>query len=106
MASECRRFDGKAAIVTGAASGIGLATAKRLGKEGCRVVIADLKHSDEAVQQVVAEGAPEAISVACDVSSEEQVQDTVRQTIDRWKRLDVVVNNAGLMVFKPLIEHT
>ena len=102
------RFEDKVAIVTGAASGIGLATAKRLGSEGARVVIADIdaKKAAAAAQEVVKAGAPDALAVACDVSREEQVQGAVNSALERWNRLDVVVNNAGLMVFKPLEQHT
>ena len=102
------RFTDKVAIVTGAASGIGLATAKRLGSEGARVVIADL-HEDKAqsaAQQVKEAGAPDAWGCVCDVSKEDQVIATVKGTIDRFGSFDVMVNNAGLMVFKPLEEHT
>lgn len=107
MVSE-KRFVEKVAIVTGAASGIGLATAKRFGAEGARVVIADLhqEKADAAAQQVRDAGAPDALGVVCDVSQEDQVTATVDNVIARWGRLDVVVNNAGLMVFKPLEEHT
>lgn len=102
------RFEGKIAIVTGAASGIGLATAKRLGREGARVVIADL-HQDKAqgaAQQVKDAGAPDAWGCICDVSKEEQVIATVKGTLERFGAFDVLVNNAGLMIFKPLEEHT
>lgn len=102
------RFTDKVAIVTGAASGIGLATAKRLGSEGARVVIADidLNKSDDAAEQVKSAGAPEAIGVACDVSDEKAVDAAVTQTFEKFGRLDVVVNNAGLMIFKPIAEQT
>jgi NAD(P)-dependent dehydrogenase (short-subunit alcohol dehydrogenase family) len=102
------RFTDRVAIVTGAASGIGLATARRLGSEGARVVIADLDHAkgDQAAVEAKAAGAPDAFATVCDVSDESAVDTTVSATFDRFGRLDVVVNNAGLMVFKPIAEQT
>ena len=102
------RFTDKVAIVTGAASGIGLATAKRLGSEGARVVIADLNadKADAAAKAVVAAGAPAAYGAVCDVSKEAQVIAAVQSAMEKFGRLDVVVNNAGLMIIKPLVEHT
>jgi len=100
------RFRDKVAIVTGAASGIGLATAKRLGLEGARVVIADLKGDAAAngAETVRRAGAPATLGMACDVASEVQVAATVKAAMDRFGRL--VVNNAVLMTFKALEDLT
>jgi NAD(P)-dependent dehydrogenase (short-subunit alcohol dehydrogenase family) len=103
-----RRFLNKVAIVTGAAGGIGATIAARLHNEGASVVIADLKAdaAQAAAEKLVAAAGGTAIGVACDVGSEEQVEAAVRATLDRFGRIDVIVNNAGLMTFKTLAEFT
>ena len=102
------RFQDKVAIVTGGASGIGLAVAKRLASEGARIVLADLNtdNLNNALPLVKAAGAPDAWGSVCNVAVEAQVMATVAGTLDRFGRLDVIVNNAGLMQFKPLEELT
>ena len=102
------RFQDKVALVTGGASGIGLATAKRLGSEGARIVLVSRsqQHLDAAVPEVRAAGAPDVWSCVCDVADETQVEATVAATLAKFGRLDVLINNAGLMEFKPLEDWT
>jgi NAD(P)-dependent dehydrogenase (short-subunit alcohol dehydrogenase family) len=102
------RFKDKVAIVTGAASGIGLATAKRLGSEGAKVGIVDLnlEKTRAAAEETKTAGAPASIGIACDVSKESEVERAFQLALSEWKRVDLVVNNAGLMIFKPLEQLT
>jgi NAD(P)-dependent dehydrogenase (short-subunit alcohol dehydrogenase family) len=89
-------LDGKVAVVTGAAQGIGNAIARGLAAEGARVVIADLQRADEAA------GALDCVGVACDVSDEAQVERMVEDVVERFGRLDILVNNAGLYASLPM----
>lgn len=95
---------GKVAIVTGAASGIGAAIADRFAAEGAHVVVADL-HAD-AAQAHAATLPTEAMGVGCDVGDEAQVEACTAAALAKWGRIDIVVNNAGLMTFKGLGDWT
>ncbi|NYI03665.1 bifunctional aldolase/short-chain dehydrogenase [Allostreptomyces psammosilenae] len=96
----------RVALVTGAASGIGKAIAERLAAEGACVVVADL--NAEAAQAVVDElgGADRAVAVVADVTSEEQIKDAFAAAALAFGGVDLVVNNAGLSISKPLLETT
>jgi NAD(P)-dependent dehydrogenase (short-subunit alcohol dehydrogenase family) len=91
------KLTGKVAIVTGAASGIGEATALLFGREGARQILADWDDKrGEAVAQKVREAGGEAVFVKTDVSKAEDVKAMVRAAVDNFGRLDVIFNNAGI----------
>jgi 3-hydroxybutyrate dehydrogenase len=93
----------KVAVVTGAASGIGLEIARAFASEGARVVISDLngEAAREAASQLQKEGA-QALAVACDVTDEEQIRQTFDKALQTFGRLDILVNNAGLQYVSPI----
>ena len=84
---------GKAFIITGAASGIGRATARKLAAMGASVVVADL--NGEGALEVAAKAGEQAIGLAVDMGSEEQIKAMIDATLDRFGRLDGLVNNAA-----------
>jgi NAD(P)-dependent dehydrogenase (short-subunit alcohol dehydrogenase family) len=92
-------FDNKVALVTGAGSGIGRATSIMFSQKGARVVAADidLKEAEQTVQ-VIKKSGGEAIAVKVDVRSASQVEDMVNTVVDKWGRLDIAFNNAGILV--------
>ncbi len=96
------RFEDRVVIVTGAAGGIGLATACRLASEGARVVAAvhSEAHREPTEAAIRAAGAADVWAVVCDVSDEAAVTACTAGAVERWGRLDGVVNNAGVMDFK------
>lgn len=102
------RLEGKVAIVTGGASGIGLATVRKFVQEGARVLIADinLASAQAAVELIESEGFDGATAAAkVDVSKFDEVQAIVAAAVETFGRLDVMFNNAGIAGGKPLLEH-
>lgn len=88
-------FEGKVAIVTGAARGIGRDIAEQLAAAGCKVVIADVKGAEETAAELKSQGA-EALGLTVNVTESASVEQMVAQTIETFGRLDILVNNAGI----------
>jgi NAD(P)-dependent dehydrogenase (short-subunit alcohol dehydrogenase family) len=93
------RLKGDVAIVTGAGRGIGAEIARRFAAEGARVIVADLH--EESAQQVAA-----AIGWGVDIGEPDQAQKLIQNTVTRFQRLDVLVNNAGVGLNKPFLNTT
>jgi NAD(P)-dependent dehydrogenase (short-subunit alcohol dehydrogenase family) len=97
----------KVALITGAASGIGRATALLFGKEGAKVMCADVNgEGAERTARQIADTGGEAASQTVDVAREEDVQRMVSATVERWGRLDVLHNNAGIGFGLPVTQVT
>jgi rhamnulose-1-phosphate aldolase/alcohol dehydrogenase len=94
------------ALVTGAGSGIGKATAERLVTEGACVVVADLNGDNAAAVAEELGGPDKAVAVTVDVTSEEQIAEAFRAALLAFGGIDLVVNNAGISISKPLLETT
>jgi NAD(P)-dependent dehydrogenase (short-subunit alcohol dehydrogenase family) len=92
------QFDGKVAIVTGAASGIGRASARMFAREGARVIIADIdRDSGEGTAQLIRDAGGEAVFVPTDVAEPADVEAMVAAAVEHYGRLDFAHNNAGIV---------
>jgi len=100
------RIRGKAALVTGAASGIGRATAVLFAREGGRVLLTDVDASGETVGESIRWEGGEARFLRHDVTDESSWAGAVRGAVEAFGRLDILVNNAGISLAKPLGEMT
>ena len=93
------RLENKVALITGSGAGIGEATAKRFAEEGARVVVTDIdQESAERVAREISEAGGEAIALRQDVCEEAGWDQLVDEIIDTWGKLDVLVNNAGIVI--------
>jgi NADP-dependent 3-hydroxy acid dehydrogenase YdfG len=99
------RLDGTVALVTGASSGIGEATALALAAEGAAVAVAARRKDrlDDLVSRIDADGG-RALAIEADVTDQQQAVDLVSRTADELGRLDTLVNNAGVMLLGPIVD--
>jgi NAD(P)-dependent dehydrogenase (short-subunit alcohol dehydrogenase family) len=100
-------LDGKIAIVTGGASGIGLATAEAFIEKGVKVVIADYnEEAGKAVEKELKEKGADVLFVAVNVADEKSVESLIAETVKTYGQVDILVNNAGIGVLAPTHELT
>ncbi len=98
------RFENKVCLVTGAGSGIGKAACIRFAKEGGRVVVVDHHdHGAETVDEITKAGGQAIFSLG-DVSELDDVRASIQAGVDKWQKIDVIVNDAAMMTFKPILE--
>ncbi|HWA36169.1 MAG TPA: SDR family NAD(P)-dependent oxidoreductase [Cyclobacteriaceae bacterium] len=99
------KFQNKVVLITGSASGIGFSAAQYFAKEGASVILVDISAKLEAAERDLrSRGHNKVLVVRCDVSKEGEVIAAVDKAIATFGRLDVIVNNAGLMTFKRIID--
>ncbi|MCD6519355.1 MAG: SDR family NAD(P)-dependent oxidoreductase [Anaerolineae bacterium] len=102
-----RQLQGQVAIITGASSGIGRATALALAREGCRVALAARRQSLlEDLAHKIRELGQEALVIPTDVTKREEVQKLISQTLASWGQVDILVANAGAYIRKPIAQLT
>jgi len=100
-----KRLEGKVAIVTGSTRGIGRAIAIGYGREGASVVVTGTKAAlcEEVAGLIKAEGG-RAIGVTCDIADMEDIRSLFKKTLDEYGRIDIIVNNAGVVEFKRFLD--
>lgn len=91
------RLKEKVAIVTGASSGIGEATAKKFASEGAKLVLVDLKQTDiDRTSEVIKKQGAQCIGIETDVTDRKKVEELMKATVTHYGRVDIVINNAGI----------
>ncbi len=96
---------GKVAIITGAGKGMGRTHALLLSRAGAKVVVSDIiKEDADAVVLEIKKQKGDAIAVKCDISKKSEVDNLIKETLNKFEKIDILVNNAGIFPFKPFLE--
>ena len=98
-------IQGKVAIVTGSARGIGAGIAARFGKEGVKVICLDRNPAAETVNHIKSNGG-DAMAIQCDISKQASIEAAVRQVLDTYGTIDILVNSAGLSKMASITDAT
>jgi NAD(P)-dependent dehydrogenase (short-subunit alcohol dehydrogenase family) len=98
---------GKVVIITGARRGMGKSHALLFAKAGAKVVVSDISQEDcESVVKEIEQSGGEALAIKCDVSKKEEVNEMFSETLKKWGKIDVLINNAGIVQFKAFADLT
>ncbi len=105
MIDRNKRFENKVCIITGGSSGIGKATAFQMAREGGKVAILnrDEKEGEEAMQEIIKDGG-NCLFIKTDVGKPGDLENAVNKVVSKWNTVDVLVNNAAQMTYKPISE--
>jgi 2,3-dihydroxy-2,3-dihydro-p-cumate dehydrogenase len=103
-----KKLVSQVAILTGSARGLGVALVERFAAEGASLLLADVNGADlpQVAAKALDAGAPDVAWIEQDLSREEGAAATVKMALDRWGRVDVLINNAGGGLIRPFLEHT
>jgi 3-oxoacyl-[acyl-carrier protein] reductase len=98
---------GKVAIVTGARRGMGKSHALKLAQAGAKVVVSDISQGEcQLVVDEIKKNGGEGLAVKCNVTKREEIEAMVKTAVEKWGKVDILINNAGICEFKPFLELT